>query len=344
MSYTRTFRKRISVHYRGSKSVTYPASQTGGTVTAYYEGTAYEDVDVEIEVETNPFDKSIANCNNRIGLLTDSVVSMNAAQCKSVRENAQLISDTIIDGFFQSLKSDIGTQKMMLQQAVESRLMLLRQQHKTLLEKKEQMQRDYQRTSARYEKIFSDLDNELSTRIHKLEQPVFDLVKQVNQDNARMLESDLIHIAITAHKENGVAQAHLNSAKVKRDSIEALRKIHDFMEKKAWGDATVRSAVIDGDGHQSYLVPALYFSTQGRGASKQEKCVVPQHFEKIDPRMVDMVEDKIKEESFPQLSENEKNQISSYVQNEMRDRIQGNDPHSLRLRETINKLMAKNFK
>lgn len=344
MSYKRTFKKTISVDYRGSHVVSFPPSESGGTKTAEYSGTAYEDVYVEIEVETDPFDRSVMNCNNRIGLLTDSVVAMNASQCKTVAENAELISNTIIDGFFQSLKSDISTQRMMLHQTVESRLMLLRQQQKTLLEKKAQMQKDYERTSARYEKIFTDLNNELSSRIHRLDQPVFDLVKEVEHDQARMLESNHIHTAVTHHRESGVAQAHLHSAKIKRDSTEAMAKIYKFLEDKAICDATLRSTTINGSGHDCYYVPALYMTTEAKGGYSESQCIFPKQYEEKEPVIVDMIKEQMSEKDYPDLTDSEKDQLKSYVQNEIRENLPGNDAHANRVKEMINKMLNKNLK
>ena len=46
MGYRRSFTKEIPVHYRGS--VSYPASQSGGSVS--YSGTTYETVHVSVYV------------------------------------------------------------------------------------------------------------------------------------------------------------------------------------------------------------------------------------------------------------------------------------------------------
>lgn len=341
MSYKRTFRKRITVDYSGSTSASYPASENGGTHTVHYSGTTYEDVEVEIEVATSPFDDSIRDCNAQIDRLTNSVISMDAAQCLAIRQNADRVSDTIIDGFFQSVKSDISTQKMMLQQTVESKLMLLRQQQKTLLEKKEQMKKDYERTSARYQKIFTDLDNELSSRIHKLEQPVFDLVKQVEHENARMLESDLIHTAVTHGKESSMAQANLGVAKIKQDTQETMGKIHNFLENKAVSDATMKRVMVEGKGHDPYLVPVCYISTEDRDGRTDAKCVVPQKYERKNPKMAFILKEKLKQENFNAASPKELDQIKSYVQNEISKHIQGSDPHSSRVKSMINDLLSK---
>lgn len=339
MSYTRKFKRDIRVHYSGSKSVSYPASQSGGSMNVYYEGYATEEVSVEIDVETNPFDKSISNCNAQVAQLTNSVEAFNMAQCATIRENAEKVSKTIIDGFFQSVKSDISTQKMMLQQTVESRLMLLRQQLKTLQEKKEQMQKDYQRTSERYAKIFTDLNNELSSRIHKLDQPVFDLVKQVEQDNQRMLGSTLIHTVATHGKESGIAQAHLNMAKVKEDSNATLLKIHSFLEEKAISDATVRKATVEGNGKDTYYAPVSYISTLSQGGYTNSKCVIPEKYD--NDQFNNLLKERMQEEEFKPLSDSEHDQIKSFVQIEMNEQIKENDPHSLRVKEMINKLLSK---
>ena len=62
MSYNRRFSKTITIRYSGT--VSYPASERGGTIS--YSGTATEVVDVNVHVDTNPFDHSVSNCNGQI--------------------------------------------------------------------------------------------------------------------------------------------------------------------------------------------------------------------------------------------------------------------------------------
>lgn len=100
MSYRRSYRERISVHYSGS--VSYPASQNGGSVS--YSGTEYEDVAVNIEVDTSPFDSSVAGCNTSVNLLTGAVVATEAAQIAAVDQNAKKVGSTIVEGFFKTIR------------------------------------------------------------------------------------------------------------------------------------------------------------------------------------------------------------------------------------------------
>lgn len=166
MSYTESFSRTIAVHYSGTVTVNYPASEHGGSTTASYSGTAYEQVDVDIHVDTAPFDASVANCNNHVNGLTASVGAMNTAQCIAIRKNADKVSKALIDGFFHTVRTDMGTQKAELEQVINARLLLLRQQTTSLKAIQDTMAEDYARTTARYQKIFNDLNRELSNRIH----------------------------------------------------------------------------------------------------------------------------------------------------------------------------------
>ena len=183
MSYSQKFRRTISVPYSGTVRVSYPASEHGGTVTEHYSGTAYEDVEVDILVDTHPFDRSIDGCNGSVTGLTASVAAMNAAQCAAISANADKVATTIVNGFFQTVKTDLSTQIAELKQKLDARLILLQQQKKTLLELQNKMGEDYARTSARYTKIFSELNDELSNRIEDVIDRALTIIENKKWEN-----------------------------------------------------------------------------------------------------------------------------------------------------------------
>ena len=82
MSYTQTFSSAINVS--GSVTVHYPASEHGGSTTAYYEQTV--PVNMNVTVNTNPFEQSVQNANLSVDGLTASVTAMNAANCTAIAE------------------------------------------------------------------------------------------------------------------------------------------------------------------------------------------------------------------------------------------------------------------
>jgi len=338
MSYTRTFRKTIPVHYDGR--VSYPSSQTGGSVS--YSGTVYEDVEVEIVVDTDAFDASVLDCNHSVGTLTQGITTMNMAQCKSIADNADKVSTTIVDGFFKTVRSDLATQRAELLQTVDARLLLLRQQANTLKEKRENMENDYARTTARYQKIFSDLNNELSTRIHEIDQPVYKVIESIDSQNGRMLHTDLVQTAVTTSRESSILQAQLNAANTKHNALLALNNAKGYLETKALSDRTLNNSIVLGNGNDSYYLPVCYLESVKDSNSTTRECVCP-----VSDCLTfkDVIKENVSsffaDDSSSCISQAVKDSIFPYLQNEIADRIMGNDDHSMRIKSMINKLFEK---
>lgn len=337
MSYTKTFRKEITVYYSGT--VSYPASESGGRVP--YEGSATEDVYVEIEVDTTDFDARVHECNSNVHGLTASVGAMNAAQCLAIADNSDKVSQSLIDGFFATVRTDISTQVTEISQKVESRLMLLRQQAQTLREKRQAMEADYARTSARYQKIFDDLNNELSARIHQIDQPVFDVVNVVEEQNDRMLHTDLVQGAVTFSKESAIAQAQLSIANLKNNAMLAMHRAQDFLTSKAETEAVMSKVLVDGTGSDTYYVPVCFMETSSEGNAKDRKCITPELYASQENQLQKTLTQVLSEQDFSPAKEEEQEMLQSYMQAEIRRNVPGNDSHSTRVRDMINKMFNK---
>lgn len=339
MSYTESFSRTIAVHYSGTVTVNYPASEHGGSTTASYSGTAYEQVDVDIHVDTAPFDASVANCNNHVNGLTASVGAMNTAQCIAIRKNADKVSKALIDGFFHTVRTDMGTQKAELEQVINARLLLLRQQATSLEAIQDTMAEDYARTTARYQKIFNDLNRELSNRIHEIDQPVFKLVEGVEKQNDRMLHTDMVQTVATISKESSVLQAQVNTASVKNHTLQAMTQAQNFLMSKALSDRAIQNTCIDGSGKDGYWVPVCYMKTESENHQVECQCLVPDYLSSRDKDMEYKLCQQLDEMDFNQETETAEEQVKSYVQSEIATHIKGSDPHSMRVKDMINKLL-----
>lgn len=341
MSYSRRFSRRVACHYKDSTKVTYPASKTGGTITVNFSGTVYEDVDVDIRVNTSSFDSSVSDCNKHINGLTASVGAMNAAQCVAIKKNADKVSDTIINGFFHVVRTDLSTQKAELEQTIEARLLLLRQQADSLRKKQEDMTHDYVRTTAKYQKIFDDLNNELSIRIHEVDQPIFKMVKEVDEQSDRMLHTDMIQTAVTMSKESSMLQAQITSATVKHHALEAMNKAQGFLVAKALSERTIQEAYIEGTGNDSYMIPVCYMQTESDDKLIQKECFLPEYYTMRDESLKQSLCNLLENIELDATPGNDENQIKSYVQSEIANHISGNDEHSARVRNMINIMLNK---
>lgn len=339
MSYSRSFSRRIAVPYKGSKLVSYPASQSGGSISVSFSGTVYEDVEVLVNIDTSPFDSSVKNCNTHVTGLTASVGAMNAAQCLAISENAEKISQTIINGFFNTVRSDLSVQRAELEQSINARLMLLRHQANTLREKQQKMSDDYARTTARYQKIFADLNNELSIRIHEVDQPVFRLVKEVDTQSNRMLQTEMLQTAITMSKESSLLQAQLNVATVKRHALEAMSQVQTFLTSKTLSERAIENANIDGSGQNTYYIPICYMQTVREDKHTKHQCFIPELYVNQEPQLSESLCEQLERLELECQDTLATEQLRSYMQNEIEEQIVGNDRHAQRVKALINKMI-----
>lgn len=225
MSYTRRFTKDITVHYSGS--VSYPASQNGGSTS--YSGSTTETIVFDVLVDTDPFDSEVHNVNKHVDLLTGSVVATEAAHVKTIYDTTTEIGDTIISGFFKTVKSDISQQITELKTRAEALLMQLNKLAIRCNDKKRQMGEDYQRISSRYAKIFTDLNNELENRIHSIDEPIFLAASSMDEIGSKTGGKDQVSTVSVSAGEHARVHSMLAANIAKRQAVNAIEKGRKFL-------------------------------------------------------------------------------------------------------------------
>ena len=72
-----------------------------------------------------------------------------------------------------------------------------------------------------------------------------------------------------------------------------------------------------------------------------QKCLVPEYYSKNDDNLQNRLCDTLENYEFPVQTDSETEQLQSYVQTEMANKIAGDDIHSVRVRDMINKMLNK---
>jgi hypothetical protein len=339
MSYRRSFHKRIGVPYSGSVRYSYPASQHGGSGTAHYSGTAYEDVQVNIDVDTNPFDRSIDGCNNSVNVLTGAVVATEAAQIASIDSNAKKVGSTIVEGFFKTIRSEISQQVAELSSCLDSHLAHLHAMAKRCVEKQTQMQSDYQRIASRYLKIFDDLDNELSNRIYELDKPAFVFKNQSDSHAGRTLTSDLASTVAVFGAEGGDLQARISASIAKKRAMDTIGKANTFLVKQKRLNDTINQTVLNESVQAVQYSPVCFIETQN------EKNQIGKNLYQADflPKMQanEMISD-FQAKTWSNVSKDNAEKIGRYFNAEVSSRYSKSDTHTNRVRENIVKMFNFN--
>jgi hypothetical protein len=341
MSYSRKYRERISVPYSGSVRYSYPASEKGGSGTAHYNGIAYEDVNVNIEVDTIAFDNSVENCNTNVNLLTGAVVATEAAHILSIDKNAKKVGKTIVDGFFSYIRSEISQQIAELTQGIDSQLMHLRELSKAVIDKKRQMEGDFLRISSRYIKTFDDLNNELSNRIFELDKPTFVFKKELDNQSIRTTNNDLVNTVAIFGKEGSELQSKISASIAKKRALDTLNKAKVFLWQQKKLNNTILQSMLNESTESSQYSLVCFIEKKADKSQISRGLHAPSFVSALQ-------ENKIKNELIEQFNESTNSwttiskdytdNLKLYFNSELNKTYTTADQHSVRVKEMIQKI------
>lgn len=331
MSYTRTFHKTVTVHY--SRTVNYPASQSGGSITV--SGSATEDVEVNIHVETDPFDNQVAQCNNSVNLLTGAIAATEVAQVASLHSNAKKVGKSIVDGFFKTVRSEISQQISALKSEVEATVNHLHELAKRCADKRRQMQVDYDRITSRYTKTFTDLNRELENRIYMLDKPAFDLRRHTERYTFPLLGSDLVGEAAVTSAEEAEATALMSAARSKSMAEETIGRIYDYLQEQAKADALLQRCTVPSTGHPVMYAPVIHFQRVAPDRSIYRNTYAPDAIMKFAH---DDTDKRMQQYPWGKLSDASVAAINQHFEERLSDGARGSGPHDSRVRDMARRL------
>ena len=335
MSYTKTIRKTVRIPYSGS--VSYGPSQNGGSVS--YSGTVTEEIEVNVEVDTEPFEESIYNCNQSIGGLTGAVVATEAAQIASINANAKKVSGVIVKGFFSTIRSEITQQIAELKSQVDATLIHLRGLAQRCVEKQKQMERDYNSIAKRYLKTFEDLNNELSNRIYELNKPAFAFSKQSNQQNNRAYENDLVSTVAVFGKEGAELEAKISASIVKKRALDTIEKANTFLLKQKQLEELINRNMLKESKNATAYAPICFIEMENE--QKQiDKKLYQQEF--ISQMPTNELMDNFLKQNWHKLPEENIVQLKRYFNIEIDNRYSNSDNHNSRVKGHILKMLQLN--
>lgn len=265
MSYRRSYTGYV--HYSGT--VSYPASQNGGSVS--YSGS--EPVYITIDVDTNAFDASVGHCNNAVNALTGAVVATEAAQVESKRQASKQIASTIVKGFFDYVGADLSQKIKELSSKCESLFIALMGHKDNCLSKSKQMQDDYNRISKRYSKIFEDLDKETVSRIEVLDKPTFQFAESAQNLVDRNSNTELLGLSTISANENIKLETVLSCSHVKQQASVLLDKANCYLQGTYRLANSVRDMLDDSQAENDILLPVMFVESVKNIENKETRII-----------------------------------------------------------------------
>jgi hypothetical protein len=278
MSYSKKY--HTSVQYSGSVSYSYPPSEHGGSKTIHYSGSV--PIDVNITVNTEPFDGSVARFNTSINALGGSVVTMKAAQCAAIQQTAREVSAALINGFFAQIKTELSQQIQALDSAIKASFGLIQELGKAVVDKKNVMEGDYNRISSRYVKIFAELDNECYKRIYTLDKSSFTLSDKVQNQLLSESTSDTAAMSLLGIAETASSKTFVFVSSLNRKALEVIKTMHDYITQESRIESLINSFLLNEkpDAAVPLYVPVIWSESDilEEGAANRE-CHIPEYID-----------------------------------------------------------------
>jgi len=345
MSYTRRYRETITVSGSQTKSVSYPASSNGGTtsVTVHYQEEV--PVDVNIYVDTLPFDNSVNHVTGNIDLLTGAVVATEAAEIESKAFNAKKVGDSIIGGFFNYIRSEISQQVAELTQNIDAHMMHLRELSKSCIAKKKQMESDYLRITGRYIKIFNDLNNEVENRIYELDRSAFVFKEETDNQKIRTFDNTLVNTVAIFGLESSILQSKIGASIAKKSALDTLDKSKSFIRNQNRLNATILKSMLNENIECSIFAPVCFVETNSINNQIEKEVFTSQYLSSLSEKSkANRLVEEFSSDSvrWNTITQNDQKNIDMYFNEELAGRLSANDRHSVRVREMVQKLAGSN--
>ncbi|MDP3437583.1 MAG: hypothetical protein Q8S04_10085 [Bacteroidales bacterium] len=333
MGFSKSYKETVS------KTVTVPfeASNKGGTKSV----TVDIPVEINLHFNTDPFSESVKSCENDITMLTAAVVATEEVEVRTKEESSLRVADSVVNGFFSYIRSEISQQVTELVQVAESKQIVLRELIKRSSSVKGQMEKDYNRISSRYIKVFQDLNKELSYRVYELNKYIFNFESETNNHKVRAINSDLINIIAVFGAECSSLISKISSSVTKKRASDTITKAKNFIITQKRLYHTIQEGIVNEDRSGDVVVPVCFIESYSNTNSYERK-IFPQEdlaqkggTEVWNDIIMQISSEDIKWEA---ISQQDKSNIALYFEYELEKRVKQGDPHSFRIREMVRKI------
>ena len=259
MSYSRRYTG--SVHYSGSVTYHYPASETGGSGIVHYSG----DVPVafNVRVDTDPFDASVDKTKHSLTAVAGALSAAEAAQVAEIQKSGEKIASAATRGFFRVLGSELSSQISEFGSRMKSTVGLLSEQGNAIDGVHRQMEQDYNAIKGRYAKVFEELNRELDRRIRELDMPAFRLGLQTRREVLEAPYEQSAAAALVNARESQAAPMKLQCAHAKELANDALNNLGEACGLVVGYERSVEGVLDDHDGAGVEYIPVLYTLEEG---------------------------------------------------------------------------------
>jgi hypothetical protein len=237
-----------------------------------YSGTT--SAEIVIHVDTMPFDSSVSKVNGHVDALTGAVIAMNTAQVAAINQTTKKVSNSLLNGFFGTIKAEISQQLQALDSAVKATFGLILEQGKAGTQKKNQMEADFNRISSRYADLFGNLDAECHKRIYELDKPAFNLSENIQKKLINETISGEGAKNFIVINEEASSKMMLLASSILRKVFDVIKTLHSYINQETHLTTLIDSFVENEKVKEkaALLIPVIFAESdalEGSGGAGQ---------------------------------------------------------------------------
>jgi hypothetical protein len=231
-----------------------------------------KDIDVNVKVNTEPFDNSVDCCGDHIGTLTGSIIGFKTANVASKIKNEKQIVSRVTSGFSSLIEQNLTLQNVGIEAEMHALAGELMQQCKELEHKHDVMNKDFNRIKSRYTSLFDEITKEMNSRIKQLIKPCFDFVFQIRQEQNRRIETSLLSVATTTGKESDSARIAIQASKMKGNAEKLISTARNYIVGNKSLNVAKNAFFLEGNGSDKvcYTPVVLCYSSDDSFSSKKQ--------------------------------------------------------------------------
>jgi len=263
MSYT--ISRTRTIRGTASGSFSYPASESGGSheVTVSFA----RDVEIDIYVDTDPFDGSVHSLRGHVDGLTAAVIATESAHVEEKADSARRVAASLNRGFNGLIRSEISQQMAGLKSRVDSLLLKLRDLGVACRRAQQNMQMDYARITERYAKVFEELDREVERRVTTLDGEAMAVRRHGGEQAGRMFRNRLCGIATVTSAESARAQMRVAGAGLRAQAQQLLQRALSYLAQER-GMQRRMASILSGESKPAlFSLPVLYMEADSQEGS-----------------------------------------------------------------------------
>lgn len=184
----------------------------------------------DINVTTQPMADKMSEVSHQVGKTTVAVGVMETAVIAQEKSSADQICGKLDLGFLNVVMSQIAQRVANEKAKTQALAMELLQQQKALKSLQDRMSGDYNMVSARYAKLFGNLNQEMKNRIAELDKPVM----QFCTHNIKQLQNriyGLVSGVPVLQSESLSAMQAIAAARLKSNAQGVIEGVADYVKK-----------------------------------------------------------------------------------------------------------------